>query len=159
MTFQQLPIQPDDGFPQAFILDFAEKLYRLTLRIGFLTLEPFKVWKVGSPNPEQRLRRALNLPLNRAGLSAEMPWQFKDTPERMIYALPQAKLYLVLEVARDDLPEDQRPQGMTRAVLDTPLRVGDLIFLFKKIHIARGNLLGTGSYGSEIVAGVKAYDG
>jgi hypothetical protein len=159
-NFQQLPIQPEDGFPQAFLLSFDGRLYRFTFSVSFLTLEPFKVWEAGGgPTAERMLRRSLSLPLSTAGARARLPWELQGEPERMIYVLPQESLYLVMQVEREDLPEGERVQGITRPVLGIPIRVGDLVFLFKKIHIARGNLLGSGNYGSEILAGVKTYGG
>jgi hypothetical protein len=158
--FQRLPIQPEEGFPQAFVLSFAGKLYRLTLRVSCLTLEPFKVWEAGSaPTAERLVRRALSLPVSTSGTRAQLPWEIQREPERMMYVLPQEHLYLVLQVERDDVPEGQRVQGVTRPALDIPVRVGDLVFLFRKIHIARGNLLGPGNYGSDILAGVATYGG
>ncbi len=157
---QRLPIQPEDGFPQVFLLSFDGKLYRFTFSISFLTLEPFKVWEAGGgPTAEKMLRRSPSLPLSTSGARAQLPWELQGEPERMIYVLPQEQLYLVMRVEREDLPEDGRLQGITRPVLDVPVRVGDLVFLFKKMHIARGNLLGPGNFGSEIVAGVMAYGG
>lgn len=159
-NFQQLPIQPEDGFPQAFLLSFENKLYRFTFSVSFLTLAPFKVWEAGGgQTAEKMLRRSLSLPLNTAGARAHLPWELQGEPERMIYVLPQEELYLVMKVEREDLPAEQRMQGLTRPVLGIPIRVGDLVFLFKKIHIARGNLLGPGSFGSEIAAGVATYGG
>lgn len=157
---QRLPIQPEDGFPQVFLLSFDGKLYRFTFSISFLTLEPFKVWEAGGgPTAEKMLRRSLSLPLSTSGARAQLPWELQGEPERLVYVLPQDALYLVMKVEREDLPEDQRVQGITRPVLDVPIRVGGLVFLFKKIHVARGNLLGPGNFGSEIVAGVKTYVG
>jgi hypothetical protein len=158
--FQQLPIQPEDGFPQAFLLSFESKLYRLTFSISFLTLEPFKVWEAGGgPTAERVLRRSLSLPVSISGARVQLPWDLQGEPERMIYVLPQENLYLVMKVEREDLPENERLMGITRPMLDIPVRVGDLVFWFKKIHIARGNLLGAGDFGSEIVAGVMTYGG
>jgi hypothetical protein len=159
-AFFQLPVVPDDGFPQAFQMNFAGKLYRLTLRTSFLTIEPFKVWEAGSHlSGERWVRRSLDLPLNTTGARVPLPWEVQGEPERLIYLLPQEELYLTLQLERDDLPVGQRVQGITRPVLGIPFRLGDLHFLFKRIYIARGNLLGPGNFGSEILAGVKVYDG
>jgi hypothetical protein len=158
--FQRLPIQPEDGFPQAFLLSFEGKLYRFTFSVSFLTLEPFKIWEAGGgPTAERMLRRSLSLPLSSSGARVQLPWELHGEPERMIYVLPQENLYLVMKLEREDLPEGERMLGITRPVLGIPVRVGDLVFLFKKIHIARGNLLGPGNFGSEVMAGVAAYGG
>ena len=157
--FQQLPIQPEDGFPQAFQLSFDGKLYRFTFSVSFLTLEPFKVWEAGnSSSTGMSPRRSLSVPLSTTGPRAQLPWDFQSELERTIYVLPQENLYLVMKLERDDLPEEQRLQGITRPVLDIPIRLGDLVFLFKKMYIARGNLLSPGNFGSEILAGVMTYD-
>jgi hypothetical protein len=158
--FQRLPIQPEDGFPQAFVLGFADRLYRFTLSVSFLTLEPFKVWEIGgSAAADRTIRRSLSLPLSTSGARAPLPWEVQGEPERLIYTLPQEQLYLVMRVEREDLPEPERLLGVTRPVLGIPVRLGELVFLFKRILVARGNLLGPGNFGSEIVAGVATYGG
>lgn len=159
-AFFRLPIAAESGFPQAFTLDFNGKLYTLTLRVSFLTMEPFKVWDAGSHLSSERLvRRSINLPLNAAGARIPLPWEVQGEPERQRYALPQEELYLTLALERLDLPEDLRRPEITRPVIGLPFRLGDLQFLFQKITIARGNLMGAGEFGSEIVAGVRVYDG
>ncbi len=159
-SFFRLPLDPADGFPQSFLLDFNGKLYRFTFRVSFLTLEPFKIWEAGGQLNAQKLAsRSLSLPLNTAGARVPLPWETQGEAERLIYVLPQESLYLVMQLEREDQPQDQRLLGITRPVLGVPLRLGDLVFLFKKIHIARGNLLGAGNFGSEIIAGVKVYGG
>lgn len=156
--FQRLPVEPDNGFPQQFLLSFDGKVYRLTFSVSFLTLEPFKVWAaLGSSSPERVRRQLLTVPLGVARPRAQLPVPFEGEPERMIYALPQDELFLVLKLARDDLPEHRRTLGITRPVLDIPIRLADLVFLFRRIHIARGNLIGPGSFGSEVLAGVAVY--
>jgi hypothetical protein len=158
--FQRLPIQPEDGFPQVFLLSFDGKLYRFTFSVSFLTFEPFKLWEGGNgSSTEMVTRRSLSLPLSNTGARAQLPWDFESELEHMVYVLPQENLYLVMKIERDDLPAEQRLQGITRPVLGIPFRVGDLVFLFKKIYISRGNLLGPGNYSSEIVAGVMTYGG
>jgi hypothetical protein len=159
-AFFRLPIAPENGFPQAFTLDFNGKLYTLTLRVSFLTLEPFKVWEAGSHLSAERLvRRSLDLPLNTAGARVPLPWEVQGEPERQRYVLPQEELYLTVTLDRQNLPAELRRLEITRPVIGIPFRLGDLQFLFQKIIIARGNLLGPGEFGSEVVAGVKVYDG
>jgi hypothetical protein len=156
--FQRLPIQAEDGFPQVFALSFDGKLYRITLSVSFLTLEPFKIWEAGG-GAVQEVQRAQSPAPSTSGVRSSLAEDRQGAPERTIYVLPQEELYLVVKVERDDLPAVDRVQGITRPVLDIPARVGDLVFLFKKIHIARGNLLGPGNFDSEIVAGVATYGG
>lgn len=159
-AFFRLPIVAENGFPQAFTLDFSGKLYALTLRVSFLTMEPFKVWEAGSHLSAERLvRRSINLPLGTAGARVPLPWEVQGEPERQRYTLPQEELYLTLALERPDLPEGLRRPEITRPMIGLSFRLGDLQFLFLKIYIARGNLLGAGEFGSEVVAGVKVYDG
>lgn len=157
-SYLRLPIEPNDGFPQAFSLSLEDTLYLLTFSVSFLTLEPFKVWEAARHlHPEKMLQRSLSLPLRASGARIRLPWTLQGEPERMIYTLPQENLYLIVKAERQDLPDAERVLGITRPVLGIPVRVGNLEFLFKQIHIARGNLLGPGDYGSKIVAGVKTY--
>ncbi len=156
--FFRLPVAPEEGFPQAFLLSFNNKLYRFTFQISFLTLEPFKIWETGSSISADRLvRRSLSLPLNTSGARVPLPWELQGDAERMLYYLPQEQLYLVMRIEREDLPAGRRKPLITRPVLGNPFRLGDLQFLFKKIQVARGNVLGPGNFGSEIIAGVKVY--
>ena len=151
----RLPIRPEDGFPQAFELAFDGKVYLLTTRISFLTMEPFRLWEI--EHISSKPRPAYSVPLKPGGQRVTLPWALQGEAERMLYALPQDKLYLTLQVERADLPEPERVVHITRPMLYTPFRLGDLAFLFDQIHIARGNLLGPGSFGSRIEAGVMAY--
>jgi hypothetical protein len=105
------------------------------------------------------VRRSLDLPLSTSGARVPLPWEIQGEPERQRYVLPQEELYLTLALERPDLPEAQRRPEITRPVIGLPFRLGDLQFLFQKMHIARGNLLGAGEFGSEVVAGVRVYDG
>src|SRR5215213_9821890 len=102
--FQRLPIEPEDGFPQAFVLSFDGKLYQLTFSVSFLRLEPFKMGKAGgSLSPQSVTQRAQMVPLGTPGVRASLPGQRQDEPERTIYVLPQEELYVVMKVERDDL--------------------------------------------------------
>jgi hypothetical protein len=158
VPFQRLPIQPEDGFPQAFLLRLEQTMYRLALSVSFLTFEPFAMPRAGGETPEHRVpRRSLSLPLSFAGARVQLPWEVVTERDRAIYDLPQEMLYLVLRVERPDLPEGQQIQSVTRTVLGMPIRLGDLEFLFQRIRIARGNLFGPGDFGSEVIAGVRAH--
>jgi hypothetical protein len=156
--FAGLPIQPEDGFPQAFLLSMEGRLYRLTFSVSFLSLEPFR--PRGASGQAERApagERTPSVPLDTDGPRAPLPWPLPDQADARRYALPQDGLYLVMRVEREDLPADRRVQGITRPVLGLPFRVGDLVFLFTTIEIARGNLIGSGSFGSRVVAGVRAH--
>jgi hypothetical protein len=156
--FQRLPVRPEDGFPQAFLLGFNGKLYRFTFSVSFLTFEPFNAGEDRS-STAMLPRRSLSVPLSTGGARAQLPWDFQGDAEHKIYVLPQENLYLVMKLERDDLPIETRLQGITRPVIGIPFRLGDLVFLFNKIYISRANLLGPGNYSSDIVAGVMTYGG
>jgi hypothetical protein len=72
------------------------------------------------------------------------------------FDLPDAAhgLYLTLRVEREDLPAATRFLGTARIVIDLPVSIGPLRFRFSRIKLAQANLLGPGSFGSEIVADV-----
>lgn len=153
MTLGSVPIRPDDGFPQSFLMSVGEKLYTLTFSVSFLTLEPFTPLP---PDPDPAPAAELLPPPVPPGLPGERVTL--PTPAGrgagLLYPLPQPDLYLVLKVEREDLPPEQRVLGITRPVLGLPVRFGDLQLTFSEMEIARGNLQGPGAYGSRVVAEV-----
>lgn len=156
--FAGLPVQPEDGFPQAFQLSMDGVLYTLTFSVSFLSLDPFlPAGAAVASSPPLTAERSLTVPLGGSEPRVPLPWPLQDPGDGTRYALPQEGLYLVLRVERPDLPDDRRVQGITRPMLGLPVRVGDLVFLFTTIEVARGNLAGPGSFGSRIVGGVRAH--
>jgi hypothetical protein len=153
MTLGQVPILPDEGFPQSFLLAVGDNLYMLTFSVSFLTFEPFTPL---SPEPDPVPSAELLV----APVPPGLPGELVTLPapvsrgSGLLYPLPQEDLYLVLKVEREDLPEDRRVLGITRPVLGLPIQFGDIVITFSTIEIARGNLQGPGTFGSRIVAEV-----
>jgi hypothetical protein len=154
MTVGIVPIQPEQGFPQSFLMSVGDNLYRLTFSVSFLTFEPFRPLP---PDPDPPPITESLVPRVPSGLAGEhvVPTVQLERGQGLLYPLPQADMYLVLKVEREDLPEDRRVLGITRAVLGLPIRFGDLVITFSGIEIARGNLQGPGDFGSRVVAEVS----
>jgi hypothetical protein len=74
----------------------------------------------------------------------------------MVFDLPHPVrgLYLNLKLEYENQPDATRLIGAQRVVLDMPIALGPLVFRFTRIRIARANLVGPGSFGSELVAQV-----
>jgi hypothetical protein len=152
VTLGSVPILPEEGFPQSFLMSVGVKLYRLTFSVSFLTFEPFTpLPPEPDPQPAGELLPAPVPPGERVTVPAPI-----SLGQGLLYPLPQQDLYLVLKVEREDLPEDQRVLGITRPVLGLPIQFGDLAMTFTEIDIARGNLQGQGRFGSRVVAEVGA---
>lgn len=154
MTLGSVPILPDEGFPQSFLMSADGKLYRLTFSVSFLTFEPFTPLP---PGPDAEPAAEPLPPPVPPGLPGErvlLPPP-ADRRQGLLYPLPQQDLYLVLRVEREDLPEDRRVLGITRPVPGLPIQFGDLVLTFSQIDIARGNLQGPGQFGSSVVAEVS----
>ncbi|WP_328524052.1 hypothetical protein [Kribbella sp. NBC_00359] len=148
-----MPIRPDDGFPQSFLMSVGERLYRLTFSVSFLTLEPFTPLP---PDPEPVPAAELLPPPVPPDLPGERVTLPTPTSRGagLLYLLPQPDLYLVLKVEREDLPPDRRVLGITRPMLGLPVQFGELQLTFTEIEIARGNLQGPAEFGSRVVAEV-----
>lgn len=72
---------------------------------------------------------------------------------------PVRGLSLNLRVEYEEQPSATRLIGVRRVVLDMPTFIGPLCFRFKRIRVARANLVGPGSFGSELVAEVAVSNG
>ncbi len=72
---------------------------------------------------------------------------------------PARGLSLNLRVEYEQQPTATRLIGAQRVVLDMPIAIGPLTFRFKRIRVAQANLVGPGSFGSELVAEVAVNDG
>jgi len=156
VTLGSVPILPEEGFPQSFLMSAGDKLYRLTFSVSFLTFEPFTPLPP-EPDPEPAAELlAAPVPPGLPGERVTLPTPV-SRGQGLLYRLPQQDLYLVLKVEREDLPEDRRVLGITRPVLGLPTRFGELVLTFTEIEIARGNLQGPGSFGSRVVAEVDTH--
>lgn len=83
------------------------------------------------------------------------------TYANMIFDLPDPArgLYLNLKLEYEDQPAATQLIGTRRVVRDMPIALGALRFRFKRIRVAQANLVGPGSFGSELVAEVAVSDG
>jgi hypothetical protein len=79
----------------------------------------------------------------------------------IIFDLPDPAhgLSLNLKVEYEEQPAATRLIGAQRVVLDMPIFIGPLCFRFKRIRVARANLVGPGPFGSELVAEVAVNNG
>lgn len=78
---------------------------------------------------------------------------FFDLPD------PVLGLYLNLMVEIENLPAGSRLVGVSRIVTAYPIPIGPLRFLFSRIKLAQANLVGPGSYGSEVLGLVAVANG
>jgi hypothetical protein len=72
---------------------------------------------------------------------------------------PARGLSLNLRVEYEEQPDATRLIGAQRVVLDMPIFIGPLCFRFKRVRVAQANLVGPGSFGSELVAEVAVNNG
>jgi hypothetical protein len=72
---------------------------------------------------------------------------------------PVHGLSLNIRVEYEEQPAATRLIGAQRVVLDMPIFIGPLCFRFKRVRVARANLVGPGSFGSELVAEVAVNNG
>lgn len=122
LAYVPLPATGDDGFPQAFLLQFNNVVYRLTMTVYYP--DPDYIFNPGYANT------------------------FFDLPD------PVRGLYLNLKVEVEALPAPARLVAVRRVVLDMPMAFGPLRFRFTRARVAQANLIGPGSYGSELIAEV-----
>jgi hypothetical protein len=124
-AFHRLPVNPDEGFPQAFRLATGGSTYLVELHVN--------VAEEVLPEPDRVTDEVLDLAT--------------DTAELVTGA------FLVVAVARQD-PAGDTWLLRRRVVPGLVYRAGDLLLTFRTLKVAVRNLNGVGSFGSEIVAGV-----
>jgi hypothetical protein len=73
---------------------------------------------------------------------------FFDLPD------PDLGLFLNLTVELEALPAPDRLLGVSRLTTGIPIPIGPLRFLFSRIKVAQANLVGPGSFGSEVIGQV-----
>ena len=78
---------------------------------------------------------------------------FFDLPD------PQLGLFLNLTVELEALPAPDRFIGVSRLNTNIPIPIGPLRFLFARIKVAQANLVGPGSFGSEVLGQVAVANG
>jgi hypothetical protein len=127
LPYLSLPVSGDDGFPQAFLLDINDVVYRLTFSIMYT--DPAAIF------------------------SSNYASGFFDLPDS------QLGLFLNLTVELEGLPAPDRLIGVSRLNTGIPIPIGPLRFLFSRIKVAQANLVGPGSFGSEVLGQVAVPNG
>jgi hypothetical protein len=117
-AYLKLPIQSDEGFPQAFQMAFLGNTYEFQLYVNVLEKDA-------------------------------------DVPQDFIYDLPAEGAYLVMRVVRV-VAGSRTVVFQRKLVPNLEYEAGDLAFVFRRIRIARRNLNGFGSFGSDVLGGVAA---
>jgi len=124
-AFLQLPVNADEGFPQAFRIVVDGGTYGVTLQVNVAEeLLPTPGAPAGTDN---RLDAILDL--------------------------PQPGAFLVGTLTRDDVPNGT-VLLRRKLVPGLVYRAGELLLTVQSMQVAMRNLGGPGSYGSQIVAGV-----
>jgi hypothetical protein len=121
LDYLSLPINADEGFPQAFRLAFNNNIYTLLLYVNA---------------PEEEVR-------------AMADDGFFDLPA------PGSHAFMVMRVARETAGEPQ-VIFQRKLVLKHEYAASELAFRFTRIHVAKGNLNGVGSFGSQVEGLVAA---
>jgi hypothetical protein len=124
-TFLQLPVNADEGFPQAFRMAVGDQIYTVTLQAD--VAEELLPTPGAPPGTDNRLDAVLNL--------------------------PQPGAFLVGTLARDDA-DGETVLLRRKLVPGLVYRAGELLLTVQSMQVAMRNLGGPGSYGSQIVAGV-----
>lgn len=124
-TFLQLPVNADEGFPQAFRFAAGSNAYTVTLQVSVAEeLLPVPGAPAGS---DDRLNAVLDL--------------------------PQPGAFMVATLTRDDA-SGGTVLLRRKLVPDLVYRAGELLVTVQSMQVAMQNLGGPGSYGSQVVAGV-----
>lgn len=116
--YLRLPIDPDEGFPQAFQLAFEGRSYDFFLYVNVLETDD-------------------------------------DVADDHIYDLPAKGAYLVMDVSRVGAGSLE-PLFRRKLVPNLEYEAGELAFFFARMRVARRNLNGFGTHGSEVVGGIAA---
>lgn len=116
-TYLQLPIDADEGFPQAFRLNFNGQSYQIAIYVN--------VQEGTQPDADD------------------------------CYTLPAPGAFMVMRVLREG------SAGTTvifqrKLILNLEYEVADVAFLFTQMRVARNNLNGVGSFGSQVIGGIAA---
>ncbi len=117
-TYLQLPINADEGFPQAFRLSFLGNTYQIALYVNALEREQL-------------------------------------LPDDYVYQLPAPDAFLVMTVQRED-PAGPAVIFRRKVVCNLEYEAAELAFLFRSIKVAKRNLNGIGSFGSQVIGGIAA---
>jgi hypothetical protein len=78
-------------------------------------------------------------------------------PDDHIFQLPtaddSADAFMVMSVAREDA-DGLAVLFRRKLVLNLEYEAAELAFVFRKLHVAKGNLNGIGAFGSEVIGGI-----
>jgi hypothetical protein len=121
LNYLSLPVNADEGFPQAFRLVFNNNTYTVLLYVNA---------------PEEEVL-------------AKPDDGFFDLP------VPGSHSFMVMRVARETTSEPQ-VIFQRKLVLNHEYAASELAFRFTRIHVAKGNLNGVGSFGSQVEGLVAA---
>jgi hypothetical protein len=124
-TFLQLPVNADEGFPQAFRIAMGSQTYTVTLQVDVA-------------------EELLPTPGAPAG---------NDSRLEAVLQLPQPGAFVVATLARDDAAGGT-VLLRRKLVPGLIYRAGELLLTVQSMQVALRNLGGPGSFGSQIVAGV-----
>jgi len=114
-TYLQLPIGADEGFPQAFRLNFNGNRYQIVLYVNVL--------EGTQPDADD------------------------------IFTLPALGAFMVMRVLRED-STGTRVISQRKLVLNLEFEAADVVFRFTRMRVARRNLNGVGSFGSQVLGGI-----
>jgi hypothetical protein len=117
-TYLSLPIDGDEGFPQAFRLTFNGRTYQILLY-------------------------------------ANLPEELVEAAEDQVFDLPAPHAFMVMRVARETTGQ---PEVIfhRKLVPNIDYEAQELAFRFDTMRVARRNLNGAGSFGSQVTGGVAA---
>lgn len=135
LEFRRLPVNADEGFPQAFRLTVAGVTYRFALHVNVAEQEV--------PDPVRAPDGAIPggaVPGGVLDLATDAPGSATGA-------------FMVVVVVRED-PGGDAPLLRRRIVPGLRYRAGDLVLTFRTLRVALRNLNGIGSFGSEVVGGV-----
>jgi hypothetical protein len=79
----------------------------------------------------------------------------RPTVDELVYELPTPTEYMVMTVAREG-PGEPQVILRRRIVPNHEYEAEELAFLFRELTVARRNLNGVGSFGSQVTGGVAA---
>ena len=126
--YRQLPINADEGFPQAFRLNFNGNVYQIWLYVNVL--------EEGVETADDYL---YNLPVHE-----KFPNSISETSR---------DAFMVMRVAQEGAG-GPAVIFQRKLVPNLEYEAAELVFVFRKMVVARRNLNGVGAFGSQVIGGV-----
>ncbi len=139
--YMKLPINADEGFPQAFRLNFNNNIYQILLYVNVL--------EAGLDTPEDYVYRLPETFVPAQADGATLPSQLDHWPTSEKFR----EAFMVMRVLRETSGEP-RVIFQRKLIPNLEYQVDELVFVFRKMMVARQNLNGVGSFGSQILGGV-----